>query len=67
MVEHGYDRGRGAYYALLLARGQKNTWGFWQRGKLSSPKDLARLQRELRPAADFLEYLEAQNSNGREA
>lgn len=62
-AHEGYDRGRGAYFAGLLAAGQRRAFSLWaQGGHLSdgepmSREGLATLRDELRGAADYLQML----------
>jgi hypothetical protein len=62
-TELGYDRGRGAYIASLLAAGELNAWGVWQRvfePETKGPMTLEMLKglrNELHGAADFLDML----------
>lgn len=57
-----YDRGRGAYYAGLLAAGVAEAWPGWWAGTYTNGngddrEKLDRLCRELRGAAEYLEFL----------
>lgn len=52
-----YDRGRGAYYALLLSRGVREAWRLWAEQTAALDADIYGLrchEREFRAAADFL-------------
>ena len=56
-----YDRGRGAYYATLLAAGVPEAWPEWWNesftyGSGDDRAKLERLQRELQGAADYLAF-----------
>ncbi|MGA9007263.1 MAG: glycosyltransferase [Xanthobacteraceae bacterium] len=55
----GYDYGRGAYYADLLARGTPQAWDFWGESIKESRFDSAsrlKLARELYGASKYLEF-----------
>ncbi len=58
-VVRRYDRGRGGYFASLMALGRREVFSYWHRwmGVGNRPKrpDIVRLIFELRGAADFLE------------
>jgi GT2 family glycosyltransferase len=63
-TEHGYDRGRGAYYARLLSLGQKGVWDLWSKGRQfenpgqpMSADRLNILRNEMRGAADYLDMV----------
>jgi len=63
-TELGYDRGRGAYYAHLLALGQNGVWGLWAKGrhfseagKPMTAERLNILRNELRGGADYLDMI----------
>jgi GT2 family glycosyltransferase len=62
-TKRGYDRGRGAYIATLLAAGEANAWNLWRR-TFEAPTEgrmdrqaLRVLRDELRGAADYLDML----------
>ena len=64
VTEHGYDRGRGAYYARLLTMGQVGVWDLWAKGrqfadpgKSMSAERLSILRNEMRGAADYLDMV----------
>ncbi|WP_194726677.1 glycosyltransferase family 2 protein [Noviherbaspirillum malthae] len=64
-----YDHGSGAYYATLLARGQYHVWTYWQctfhdQLKESKSHALSRLSKELRGAADYIDFLLQKETNG---
>lgn len=62
-AERGYDRGRGAYYARLIAAGHRNALELWAKGphfRASGPMtrtELTILRHELRGAADYLDIV----------
>ena len=58
---HSYDRGRGAYYASLLARGVPQTWEFWRDtfskgGEPLGRDQMDRLSRELVGASQYFGF-----------
>jgi hypothetical protein len=57
----GYTRGRGAYYAILMARGVTNAWRLWgSRTRVSLPGALSALRQEMEGAAAYLATLESE-------
>lgn len=66
-----YDAGAGAYYALMLAAGERSIWDLWAARSLPTgdlslwpARSLERLQREMQSAANLLaDLLEARHSH----
>lgn len=62
-VEQGYERGRGAYYAHLMAQGVNNVWDLWSGWrKPEAParmtlKEIESVMYEMRGAADYFEMV----------
>ena len=59
---HGYDYGRGAYYASLIARGVPNVWDFWKdtfinSHNIKSTNHLDRVSRELVGASKYFDFI----------
>jgi GT2 family glycosyltransferase len=58
-VVSGYDRGRGAYYASLIALGEQRIWELWQHDiwrPLDDPGNLEQMEQEFQGAADYLRH-----------
>lgn len=56
---HGYDFGRGAYYASLITQGVTKAWEVWMRQSrvgASNQENLLRLEREFKGAAEYIRH-----------